>query len=326
MIITRSLKQIGNANVAVSNFIMKLKHIARNIIVKIDNSKFLQNNHVLNQEVSNQPEIEIMDEIIRSEEFPRRISVTDIETLIRCPYSFYSKKILNLKKNESFATAPKLSEFGSFIHKFIEQYTKSYHTIESDKLTFITNIGKALLNNMSIPIYTKKLWSTKFDIIAPHFIEFDEYRRLDGAKIYSEVKGEMKLRILDHEITITAIADRIEIDPTNNATIIDFKTGTLPLVKDVLSGLSPQLVLEALILLEGGFNINVKSIDKLVYVKISNSEPYIEYSEISIDRSKLMEHKQGLIDLLSYYLQDKTFHTKVDFLKYNDYMHLARLL
>lgn len=327
VIITRSLKQIGNANVTVSNFIIKLKHLARDIVVKIDGTNFLQNcSNTLNQEALTLSEIETLNIAVKSEIFPCRISVTDIETLIRCPYSFYSKKILNLRKVESFATAPKLSEFGSFVHKFIEQYTKAYNNIESDKLAYIRSIGKALLNNISLPVYTKKLWSTKFDIIASHFIQFDESRRYNGSTIYSEVKGEMKLKISDQEIIITAIADRIEIDPNNNATILDFKTGTVPFNKDVLSGLSPQLVLEALILLEGGFNINVQSIDKLIYVKISHSEPYIESNEINIDRLKLIEHKQGLIDLLSYYLLDKTFHTGVNFLKYNDYTHLARLI
>ena len=63
--------------------------------------------------------------------------------LIRSTYSFYAKNILRLRKQKSLANAPNLAEFGSFIHKIIEQYTKTYnHNLRvHDALSYLLDIS-----------------------------------------------------------------------------------------------------------------------------------------------------------------------------------------
>ncbi|WP_035371494.1 PD-(D/E)XK nuclease family protein, partial [Acetobacter papayae] len=53
--------------------------------------------------------------------------------------------------------------------------------------------------------------------------------------------------------TLTGRADRIEVGPDGRVSVLDYKTGVLPSARDVLAGWSPQLPLEAAMILRGGF-------------------------------------------------------------------------
>ncbi|WP_342278642.1 PD-(D/E)XK nuclease family protein [Candidatus Tisiphia endosymbiont of Myopa tessellatipennis] len=256
--------------------------------------------------------------------FPEVISVTDIEMLVRNPYSFYAKKILNLRSKDMIGQEPKISEFGSFVHKVLEQYSKNYDKLENNKIGLILEISNNVLQNTILPTYTQKIWQIKFIPIAESFIEFDEKRRSDFQYIYSECRGEISLNIGGQELTIIGVADRIEVDELGAAVIIDYKTGSLPSKKDVEAGLSPQLIIGGLMLQEGGFAIKVHSVKQVTYVKISSSKPIIQTLEIDLTKEDLERHKQGMMRVLEYYVTNKNFPYDIDLLKYDDYAHLAR--
>ncbi|WP_342267999.1 PD-(D/E)XK nuclease family protein [Candidatus Tisiphia endosymbiont of Empis tessellata] len=256
--------------------------------------------------------------------FPEIISVTDIEMLVRNPYSFYAKKILNLRSKDMIGQEPKISEFGSFVHKVLEQYSKNYDKLENNKVGLILEISNNILQNTILPAYTQKIWQIKFIPIAESFIEFDEKRRSDFQYVYSECRGEILLNIGGQELTIIGVADRIEVDELGAAVIIDYKTGSLPSKKDVEAGLSPQLIIEGLMLQEGGFAMKVHSVKQVTYVKISSSKPIIQTLEIDLTKEDLDRHKQGMMRVLEYYVMNKNFPYDIDLLKYDDYAHLAR--
>ncbi|HJD59222.1 MAG TPA: RecB family exonuclease [Rickettsia endosymbiont of Omalisus fontisbellaquei] len=295
--------------------------------------------------------------------FPTILSVTDIETLIRNPYGFYAKKILGLRKKDNIWEEPKISDFGSFIHKVLEEYSKNYDKQYIDlnlldKQVALINIGNHILYGTILPTYTKKAWQIKLTAFSKAFILFDIERRKNCKEIYFEIKGELRLNIAGQDIKIIGIADRIEISKSNNITILDYKTGTIPTKKEIELGLSPQLIIESLMLLENGFNIknennivnsvglgykaprvepiiigettsNIvsksKSIDYIIaYVKITSTEPYVQTTEIALSIETLNRHKAGLVKLLEYYVTNKSFSYDLNLSKYNDYLHLGR--
>jgi ATP-dependent helicase/nuclease subunit B len=295
--------------------------------------------------------------------FPTILSVTDIETLIRNPYGFYAKKILGLRKKDNIWEEPKISDFGNFIHKVLEEYSKNYDKQYIDlnlldKQVALINIGNHILYGTILPTYTKKAWQIKLTAFSKAFILFDIERRKNCKEIYFEIKGELRLNIAGQDIKIIGIADRIEISKSNNITILDYKTGTIPTKKEIELGLSPQLIIESLMLLENGFNIknenNIvnsvglgykaprvepiiigettsndvgksKSIDYIIaYVKITSTEPYVQTTEIALSIETLNRHKAGLIKLLEYYVTNKSFSYDLNLSKYNDYLHLGR--
>ncbi|ABV73609.1 hypothetical protein A1E_03370 [Rickettsia canadensis str. McKiel] len=270
--------------------------------------------------------------------FPTTLSVTDIETLIRNPYGFYAKKILGLRKKDNIWEEPKISDFGNFIHNVLEEYSKNYDKQYMnlnllDKQNALINIGNHILYSTILPIYTKKAWQIKLVAFSKAFILFDIERRKNCKEIYFEIKGELRLNIAGQDIKIIGIADRIEISKSNNITILDYKTGTIPTKKEIELGLSPQLIIESLMLLENGFTefYSCKSgnpvINKeitIAYVKITSTDPYIQTTEIALNIKTLNRHKAGLIKLLEHYITNKFFSYDLNLSKYNDYLHLSR--
>jgi ATP-dependent helicase/nuclease subunit B len=315
IILTRAKKQSSNKQSLPSPFLLHLMHILG------DNLQ-----HSIMKPALEKQELAQVELHAKAHLFPKKISATDIETLIRAPYNFYAKKILNLKKIEEIDERPNLADFGNFFHEAVEQYTKNYSKTDHNKELALKEIAKSILENAPLPNHSKKSWLIKFNAIAPEFIEFDEERRQTTTKTYSEIKGELKLDILDQEVTILAIADRIDLHADGSATILDYKTGAVPSQKDVLSGLSPQLLIEAIILFENGFKITAAKVSSMIYVKINSASPYITTTEIKLSPEDFAHHKQGLINLLEHYVRTMEFATQPNLMKYDNYSHLARRL
>ena len=57
---------------------------------------------------------------------PKRLSVTQIEMLIRDPYSIYARHILRLKPLEPLNANPGAAERGMIIHYALDQFVKAF--------------------------------------------------------------------------------------------------------------------------------------------------------------------------------------------------------
>lgn len=262
---------------------------------------------------------------------PSSISATNIELLIRNPYIFYAKNILGLKKIDEINKEVSLADFGTLIHNIIALYTEDYSQFSTfhiqDKLNRLISIGKELFKPFC-QHRKYRAWWEKFTDIASGFIEWDEQRRNSISEIYSEIYGETILSIGENNIKITAIADRLEYTKSGDLQIIDYKTGIVPSKQDVLRGLSPQLIIESIIALDGGFK-QIKKFNNVVltYVKVTNSKQSYNETSIEISKTDITHHKQGLITVLKHYINSGIFPSNADSIyspKYNDYKHLER--
>jgi ATP-dependent helicase/nuclease subunit B len=326
ILITRSIKNDKSGLSVASPFLFRLKHILESSVRHCEPTQWGRQSHDMSALHASQDCNAMASEATiqaHSQTFPSQISATDIETLMRAPYNFYAKKILNLRRAGEIEEDPALSEFGNMFHKIVELYTKNYGTNGASSLE---EYAKELLDKSIFPEYTQKFWQLKIESIASDFISFDEQRRSLAAKIFSEARGELELFIAGQKLKIVAIADRIELCHQNKAMILDYKTGVIPSKKDVLSGMSPQLMIEAIILLEGGFadiGDNIETVS-LVYVKINSSRPFITTHEINITKEDILQHKNGLVNLLSHYITTGNYPLEPNSMKYDDYKHLAR--
>ena len=66
---------------------------------------------------------------------------------------------------------------------------------------------------------------------------------------FAEVSGDVSIG----DFVVTAKADRLDVLQDGRLEVIDYKTGSPPSSKEVAAGFSPQLPLEALIAVRGGF-------------------------------------------------------------------------
>lgn len=175
---------------------------------------------------------------------PKKLSITDIGTLLKDPYSIYAKHILKLVPLDGFASKNKARLFGIFTHHFLHRWHSHGEDfggdvwIEKAKFLFQCYMG---------PIDEARLWWEKF---LRSFEWVKEKKQLKNS--LSEVKGEMIFAQDLSLFTLFGRADRIDWEK-GNAILIDYKTGTMPSLSDIKRGKAPQLALEALILLNNGF-------------------------------------------------------------------------
>lgn len=262
--------------------------------------------------------------------FPHSISATNIELLLRNPYGFYAKKILGLSKPDDINMEASLADFGTLVHNIIGLYTENYDGERVDKLQYFLDLSQNAFDEFH-EHHKMRNWRARLKAIAEDFIDFDELRRKDLDTVYSEIYGDMVLKMGDKQIRVTAIADRIELTKSGEIYIMDYKTGAVPSMQSVKNGMSPQLMVEAIIAAEGGFKgLPTVVASKLIYVKIASSRPYFKETTINLSEEELQKHKRGLANLLGQYLNGGAeFVATPNQLyepKYNDYKHLARRL
>ena len=132
---------------------------------------------------------------------------------------------------------------------------------------------------------------------------------------------------------MTARADRIDALSIGGATLIDYKSGSPPSVKEVNAGFAPQLTLEAAILMRGGFEGLPKMTPaRALYLKLGGPSGG-EERDAAGARAAIPEladkHFAELEALLDAFAEPDTPYLSRPFPKFasrfSDYDHLARV-
>lgn len=252
---------------------------------------------------------------------PQKISVTEISKLISDPYQIYAKKILQLRKLEKIDFEPSYAEFGSFVHKALEEFVKNPETenfLKKSQQIF----AKYFLSEES-----KLIWWPKFENIFGEFAKENE--QFSDCLNHLEIPAKLSVG----KMLISGKIDRVTIDSEGLVEIIDYKTGQVPATKEVTSGTNPQLTVAALMLieglLEGGMkNCSSEKIAALSYWKLSSSSAsdlkriFSKNEEIQI---LMAAAKSGLARLFEYFENEKNGYVATENGAQNDYLHLARV-
>lgn len=188
--------------------------------------------------------------------FPRRLSVTEVETLVRDPYAIFAKHVLKLDPLDPLAAAPTAASRGTIIHDILGTFAAQHpKTLPEDAHAFLVECGRSAFADVATahPALHAEWW-LRFERLARAFMDWEAGRRPDLDEISPECPGELTFPLPDGtSFTLRARADRIEARRDGGYAIVDFKTGTPPKSKDVVAGFSPQLTLEAVMLMRGGF-------------------------------------------------------------------------
>ena len=239
---------------------------------------------------------------------PRRFSVSAIERLLRDPYAVYARHVLKLYPKAPVDADPSAAERGNIIHAALEDFKKQYpDKLPKDPLPKLLEIGeKAFEQRMENPS-VRAFWWPRFERMAEWFINYERAREGFARTLKTEVPGRLNIETEKGKFVLTAIADRIDALMDDSLSIIDYKTGGVPTKKDVGKGISPQLTLEALIALSGGFEgIDAKDVGMTEYWKLSGGRPAGKVTQIEdIDRLQA-EALEGLTKLLTYFARKET--------------------
>jgi ATP-dependent helicase/nuclease subunit B len=273
---------------------------------------------------------------------PRSLSVTEIETLIRDPYSIYAKHVLKLDPLDPVAAPPSAADRGTIVHDLLAEFVAQYPDAlpGPDKaLDFFLEKGAerfAEIEALSPRLHAE--WWPRFLAVAEAFIAWETRRRPELKKIHVETSGKLPIRLRDGStFELRARADRIEIRTDGGATLLDFKTGAPPSAKVVYAGFSPQLTLQAAMLARGAFkDIAATEPPELVYVHTSGGRDPLKPKPIEPPRKDappvpqlIEDHLRRLTGLLSRYASGEAGFMSRPYAqyarKYAPYDHLARV-
>lgn len=175
----------------------------------------------------------------------KRISVTQVETLIRDPYAVYARRILELEHLDPVGAPVGPAERGTAIHRAIERFEDG-----ADHAALLVLLDEELRREGVTPerrVAERERLAASVEALIAWFAT-----RAAGRVVYRECRGVLDVG----GVQLSGVADRIEI-VGDEALILDFKTGKPPTAKQVAAGLSPQLALEAAMLKRGAFEQRV---------------------------------------------------------------------
>lgn len=263
---------------------------------------------------------------------PRNLSVTQVETWMRDPYSIYARHILGLRLLPKLDVAPDAADYGTLVHDVMDIFSKKYPVDwPADAFDQLVKIGDKKFKSILKYPGVWAFWWPRFLRIAEWLIYVEPGRRNDLIKTNSEVRGSIEIISSVGIFVLTAQADRIDELEDGTLRIIDYKTGTSPSKLEVAAGFSPQLPLEALIAEAGGFaNIAGRRVSKLDYWRLKGSIPAGEVSSVSENPAKLASDAQeGVSALVRLFDNVNTPYESrprpENAPKYSDYEHLARV-
>ena len=274
--------------------------------------------------------------------FPRSLSVTEIETLVRDPYSIFAKHVLKLHALEAVGGVPSAAERGTIVHEVFAKFVEAFPIDLPDIAVAKARIGELLGRELhpyieSFPdIYAD--WLPRLQRLTNAFVEWEYERRAMLATILVERSGKLAIPMGSEYFTLRARADRIERKRDGGVVAVDFKTGQLPSLKEIGVGFSPQLTLEAAMLMRGAFPDagTVEETPELLYLRTSGGKEPIEPCIVKPPKGDLRsmdeiveQHYEQLTNLVAQFIAGDIGYMSRPSAKYakkyNDYDHLARV-
>ena len=268
---------------------------------------------------------------------PTSLSVTRIEVLRRDPYSIYAERILDLKPLDKLGAVMGPREFGTAFHAAIAAHSTdhpSFPVPPEAAAALGERLRQAFSGPLELPGFRAFHWP-RIERWTRAFLAWDAARRGGVARMVIEEKGRLPIRLADGStFELRAEADRIEIDAQGRITLIDFKTGTPPGLREVKAGFAPQLTLEAEMAAQGAFP-SIPSgavVGRALYVKFGNTEEVraidLHWKDDPPFAEIVAKHREELVALLNSFLRLETGYMARPFPKFasrfGEYDHLSR--
>ena len=263
---------------------------------------------------------------------PTHFSVSRVEKLVRDSYWIYANNILKLKPLDAVGKDLDAALRGSLIHAALHSWAEALREVPADDaLKLLLAKGEQQFQPFLHMPEVKRFWWPRFVAMAKEFIVEDESRRLGALNILTEVSGKILFEVAGVEHTLTARADRIDINPSGALRIIDYKSGKPPTEKEVKSGFAPQLTLEAAIAARKGFaKLNSQNVDEVLYIAVGASAEGVKVTLLSSVTSEAEKAFAGLCELLAAFQRPGTAYIPRHHLQkeedVSDYDHLSRRL
>ncbi len=248
---------------------------------------------------------------------PKRLSVTEIKTLIRDPYAIYARHVLKLKPLDPLRPEPDPRLRGVVLHEILEIYLRR----GGGGRDVLMSIAEAVIAEKVAWPLARTIWLSRIAKAADAFLAFTA--ATGGTPALLEEKGAVQLPGID--FTLTGKPDRIDRLEDGRLLLIDYKTGEPPSPKQQLH-FDKQLLLLAAMAEEGAFKgLDAEEVAKVVYVGLKSQ---LKTQEVALTPGQLAEVWAEFARLIAAFARPGQGYTARRALESvrdaSDYDHLAR--
>lgn len=257
---------------------------------------------------------------------PKRLSVTELERLIRDPYAVYARRVLRLYPLNPLQVAPDARLRGIVMHDVMRAFvdrTVNGLPERAEAIALLLRQADETLDRDVPGASARRLWLSRMRRAGGAIVEMEADLRAVGQPLHQEAKGELIVPGLD--ITLTGYADRIDLLHDGGVAIYDYKTGALPTDPEE-KAFNKQLWLEAMMVEAGAFGLPPATrVQRIAYLGLgpSGAVKAHEVSPADID-----ETRAAFLKRLRHMLEPETgFASRrriKDTRSGGDYDHLAR--
>ena len=200
---------------------------------------------------------------------PRKLSITQIETLMRSPYDLYARHVLALDQLPPLGEAPDSRERGTITHDiFAEFVIRKHDVMAADALQQLKAIAVEKFAGLEGIAERRDIWLRRFATAAEQFLTFERDRQPLVKTRHAEINGRWTLKLAE-EFVLTGRADRVDEMLDGTLEVLDFKTGAVPSKGAMQAFEVPQLLLEAQMGRAGDLEgIGSADTSRLTYIKI----------------------------------------------------------
>ncbi len=256
---------------------------------------------------------------------PNRISVTQVERLIRDPYSVYAEKVLGLRSLPVMGRTADARDRGTSFHKVLENFIDAVAgEIPENARQVFDDIAKETLTNVVPWAAERRIWLGRLSRIANSFIAREHERREIARPSLREVKGSIKIPDTSRALSLTCQADRIDVSADGTIAIYDYKS-SLPTNKQEQL-FSKQLELEAHMAMKGGFEDLGKVRTK--YLEIIGLSKANSYLPLDCDPDTIADMWTDFLKIIAHFEAPENGYAArlrpMQVVPWGDYDHLAR--
>lgn len=199
---------------------------------------------------------------------PKKLSVTEIETLMRSPYDIYARHVLRLRSVARLGADIDAAERGTLVHAvFAQFFAKGGDPEAPGALAELMRLAETAFARLDPE--QRDIWLSRLATAAQALLDFERGRAGRVTRRHVEIAGERHYALEGGSFVLTGRADRIDELRDGTLDILDFKTGALPDTGQMRELQAPQLPLEAAIAQAGQFaGVPGRPVSGLTYVKV----------------------------------------------------------
>jgi double-strand break repair protein AddB len=248
---------------------------------------------------------------------PRKLSVTEIKTLVRDPFAIYARHILKLRPLNPLRPEADPLLRGVVLHEILEIFLRRGG---GDRDTLMAITDAVLAERVAWPL-ARTIWHSRIAKAGDAFLAFSA--TTGGIPVLLEKKGA--LPVPGRGFTLTGKPDRIDRLQDGRLLLIDYKTGEPPTPAQQ-KHFDKQLLLLAAMAEGGGFEgLNAETVARVVYLGLKAE---LKLSDITLEPGQVDELWDEFCKLIAAYQRPGQGYTARRALELTreetDYDHLSR--